>query len=110
MSAKYPVITICGSMRYFPQMLNHAEQLTTNGNIVLMGFNSTYLGGKIADDVKIMLDDMHKHKIDMSDYVHIIGDHIGQSTRDEIRYATEKGVPVTYYDDNIQMLLTREVP
>lgn len=38
---------------------------------------------------KEMLDDMHKRKIDMADYIYVInvGGYIGDSTRSEIEYA-----------------------
>ena len=42
---------------------------------------------------KEMLDDMHKRKIDMADYIYVINvdGYIGDSTRSEIEYAIEQG-------------------
>lgn len=102
MSAKYPVVTVCGSMRYYHQMLTHAGNLTRQGRIVIMPFVSDYVGGQTEDSVKRMLDDMHRHKIDMANIVHVIGEHIGESTAREIRYARERGVPIEYYNGDLE--------
>ena len=49
---------------------------------------------------KIMLDDMHKRKIDMADEIFVInvGGYIGESTRSEIEYAKSAGKPVRYLE------------
>lgn len=89
----FKVTTICGSMRFYPQMLHLAERLTSEGEIVLMPF-VTYNGGvKVeGDEFADMLDSMHKAKIDMSHGIYVVtGEHgyIGSSTRSEIDYATD---------------------
>jgi hypothetical protein len=86
----YPVVTICGSMRYFDEMLTYAHGFTHDGYIVLMPF-VVKQGQKSDPDENIgnMLDDMHKRKIDMSDLVAIVGSHRGESTTSEIAYAKE---------------------
>ena len=50
---------------------------------------------------KEMLDDMHKRKIDMADEIFVINvdGYIGESTRSEINYAMEKGMPVRYLEE-----------
>ena len=47
-----------------------------------------------------MLDLMHRAKIRMSRLVYVVnlGGYIGESTRGEIEYATEIGIPVEYDD------------
>jgi hypothetical protein len=92
----FPVVTICGSMRYFTRMIEVAGQLTRDQAIVLMPFVGDYVGGKDPDDVKHMLDEMHRVKIDMSEAIYVIGEHIGESTQSEIRYATETGKTICY--------------
>lgn len=46
---------------------------------------------------------MHKRKIDMADAIFVInvGGYIGDSTRSEILYAAEKGMPIRYLEDSI---------
>jgi|ERR1039458_7740630 hypothetical protein len=96
MSAEYPVTTICGSMRFYDEMLKVAAILTADGYIVLMPFVSSYMGGKESDEQKKMLDEMHKVKIDMSQSITVVGwrVHLGESTKEEIEYAkaTEKDI------------------
>jgi hypothetical protein len=93
---QFPVACICGSMRYWNKMLEHAQRLTADGWIVLMPFVADYTGGKPADETKEMLDDMHRTKISKSDRVYVIGLHIGESTSREIDYADEIDIPVSY--------------
>ncbi|NCB33597.1 MAG: hypothetical protein EOM64_06905, partial [Erysipelotrichia bacterium] len=52
---------------------------------------------------KIMLDDMHKRKIDMADEIFVINKngYIGDSTRSEIAYAESHGKPVKYLEPAI---------
>lgn len=90
--ASYDVVTICGSMRYFPRMLAVAAQLTEQGWIVLMPFT-------VAEEEslsKLMLDGMHRAKIDMSRGIVVVGKHIGKSTKAEIEYAIEHGKTVRH--------------
>ena len=53
----------------------------------------------ITDEQKIMLDDIHKRKIDMADEIFVInkGGYIGSSTRSEIEYAKSKGKVARYF-------------
>lgn len=94
MSTRFAVITICGSMRYYREMIKAAEQLTSFEYVVLMPFVSDYMGGVSADERKKMLDEMHKQKIDMADSILVIGEHRGDSTLTEINYAYLSGKPV----------------
>jgi hypothetical protein len=89
----YPVTTICGSMRFYPEMLKLAERLTAEGQIVLMPFVTK---GSAAADAA-MLDEMHRRKIDMSDSIHVVtgaASYVGDSTRGEIDYARSAGKAV----------------
>jgi len=50
---------------------------------------------------KITLDELHKRKIDLADYVLVlnVGGYIGESTRSEIEYAEKIGRPVSYLEE-----------
>jgi hypothetical protein len=102
--AKFPVRTICGSMRYAEMMLDVARHETANGVIVLMPFVADYIGGQPADARKRMLDEMHRAKIDLSECIVVVGSHIGESTASEIAYAQETGKPVYYWDTRLAAL------
>ena len=47
-----------------------------------------------------MLDELHLRKIDLADevYVQNVGGYIGDSTANEIAYATSKGKPIRYLE------------
>lgn len=96
----FPVITICGSMRYYPQMLYVAGYLTRNGWIVLMPHVHYNNGIKDRDDeFAEMLDNMHRSKIAMSERIFIctgLTGYTGESTAREIDYAAEHGIAISY--------------
>ena len=54
------------------------------------------------DRVKLMLDELHKRKIDLADDVLIlnVGGYIGESTRSELNYARAHGKPVRFLEDH----------
>lgn len=102
MVGKYNVITLCGSTKFKDDFIREQKSLTLEGNIVI----SVGLFGHSGDDevwtdnVKEMLDDMHKRKIDMADEIFVInkGGYIGSSTKSEIEYATKTGKKVNYME------------
>lgn len=94
-TTKFPVITICGSMRYFDQMMEAANEYTKLGWIVLMPFVAYIKPGEQENNpVKEMLDEMHFAKIDMSEAILVVGSYRGHSTTREIEYARECRVDV----------------
>ena len=110
MVGKYKVITLCGSTRFKDAFMDAQKKLTLEGNIVI----SVGLFGHSGDDevwegmsedtltaTKLMLDDMHKRKIDMADEIFVInvGGYIGESTRSEIEYAKEHGIGIRYLEE-----------
>ena len=110
MVGKYKVITLCGSTRFKDEFIKAQKRLTLEGNIVI----SVGLFGHSGDEevwenmdegtltkTKIMLDDMHKRKIDMADEIFVINvdGYIGESTRSEIEYARKNGKIIRYLYD-----------
>ena len=106
----YRVITLCGSTRFKDAFMEAQKRLTLDGNIVI----SVGLFGHSGDNevweemdedtltkTKLMLDDMHKRKIDMSDEIYVInvGGYIGDSTRSEIEYAKRTGKDIQYLEE-----------
>lgn len=102
MVGKYKVITLCGSTKFKNEFMQMQKILTLQGYIVI----SVGLFGHAGDtevwskDIKEMLDDMHKRKIDMADEIFVINKnrYIGSSTRSEIEYANLKQIPVIYLE------------
>ena len=109
MCGNYKVITLCGSTRFKNEFMEAQKKLTLEGNIVISvglfghsGDNEVWEG--MDEDTltatKIMLDDMHKRKIDMADEIFVInvGGYIGSSTRSEIEHAQSTGKAVRYLE------------
>lgn len=95
MNKAYPVITLCGSTRFRKEYEMKQKELTLQGNIVisvgLFGHDGDSEVWENMDEgtltkTKMMLDDMHKKKIDMSDSIFVINPqgYIGKSTWSEI--------------------------
>jgi len=110
MVGNYKVITLCGSTRFKDDFMREQKRLTLEGNIVI----SVGLFGHSGDvevwenmtegeltKTKLMLDDMHKRKIDMADEVFVINKngYIGESTRSEIEFATKTNKIVKYMEN-----------
>lgn len=111
MQGKYKVITLCGSTRFKDAFMEAQKRLTLDGNIVISvglfghsGDNEVWEGmdENTLTRTKIMLDDMHKRKIDMADEIYVInvGGYIGESTKSEVAYALEHGKSVRYLETN----------
>lgn len=109
MIGNYKIITLCGSTRFKKEFLDIQKKLTLEGNIVI----SVGLFGHSGDNevwesmdedtltkTKIMLDDMHKRKIDLADEIFVInvGGYIGSSTKSEIEYAKTHGKGIKYLE------------
>ena len=111
MIGKYKVITLCGSTQFKDAFMEAQKKLTLEGNIVisvgLFGHSgdSEVWEGMYEDTLtktKIMLDDMHKRKIDMADEIFVINvvGYIGSSTRSKIEYAHANGKSVRYLEES----------
>ena len=102
MVGKYKIITLCGSARFIEDFKKMQKKLTLEGHIVMTINNISPADQDIewTNELKAMLDDMHKRKIDLSDEIFVInkGGYIGQSTRSEIEYATKLGKKVNYME------------
>lgn len=87
-------VTVCGSMRFFPHMVQVATDETVAGRIVLLPFVVIRPDRQLDNRVKAELDVLHRHKIDAADHILVVTDHtgyIGESTRGEIEYAAARG-------------------
>ena len=102
MVGNYKVITLCGSTKFKEEFIKAQKELTLQGNIVisvgLFGHADGDYQTVLTENIKVMLDDMHKRKIDMADEIFVInkGEYIGSSTKGEIEYALKTGKPVNY--------------
>lgn len=103
MIGNYKVITLCGSTRFKEDFERVNKELTLAGNIVISVGCFGHAGDVFTDEQKIMLDDIHKRKIDMADAIYVINKdgYIGSSTRSEIQYATRLGKQIIFMEDDL---------
>lgn len=97
---KPEIVCFCGSTRFFRAFDEWNYRFTLDGYIVLnIGCNTKSDESlKLTVEDKAKLDELHKHKIDLCDWVFVldVDGYIGESTRSEIRYAEAHGKPVRY--------------
>lgn len=104
MKKTFKVITLCGSTKFKDEFLKAQRDLTLQKNIVIsvgmFGHADNEYQTVITDEVKKMLDEMHKRRIDMADEIFVINvnDYIGANTRNEISYAKKTGKKVNYLE------------
>jgi hypothetical protein len=109
------IVVLCGSTRFYDAYQRANAEETLKGHIVLtIGAvpESTaprkpgQVGKRLIDDIaispaqKVMLDELHKRKIDMADEVLVlnVGGYIGTSTAGEIEYAELRGKPIRWLE------------
>jgi hypothetical protein len=102
------IVCLCGSTRFYEKFREWNLALTLRGEIVLsIGCDTKsdadlHAAGELGPAaVKVALDELHKRKIDLADYVVIlnVGGYIGESTRGEVGYAIAHGKPVLYLEE-----------
>ena len=103
MIGKYKVITLCGSTRFKDDFERVNKELTFAGNIVISVGCFGHAGDTFTEEQKVMLDDIHKRKIDMADAIYVINKdgYIGSSTKSEINYAIRTGKQVIFMEDDL---------
>lgn len=91
------VITISGSMRFYEDMIRVGEELSMNGNIVLLPFKD-HNGANMTDEVMKMHIELHERRIDMSDKLFVVNKdgYIGEQVRHEIIYTMKNHKPVEF--------------
>ena len=96
-------ITICGSMRYIPEMLMEYCRLSLEGHLVYLPVIRTNAneGSKISNALKEQLQQLHFKKIRLSDFIFVVnpGGYIGEGTLAEIEYAKRCKIPVKYLEE-----------
>lgn len=100
MIGAYKIVTLCGSTKFKEEFFKAQKELTLGGYIVISVGLFGHSGDVLTEDDKVMLDDMHKRKIDMADEIFVInvGGYIGNSTRSEIEYAKFTNKPIKYLE------------
>lgn len=105
------VITLCGSTKFKQEFLNVNKWLTLQENVVIsVGLFGQVDNEPILIEEKDLLDKIHFAKIDLANEIFVIdvNGYIGNSTRNEIEYATKQGKNIRYLSkekDDFEMWL-----
>lgn len=94
------VITLCGSSKYEQEFKLANAYLSLKGNVVIsLGIFGHSNKIEFKEEQKILLDDIHKQKIDISDEIFVIDvdKYIGMSTKSEIDYAMIRMMKIRYW-------------
>ena len=94
------IVTLCGSTKFKQQFLEVQKRLSLEGKIVISVSMFGHADNEpITPEQKVALDQLHFRKIDLSDTIYVIDveSYIGESTRNEIAYATKSGKNIRYY-------------
>lgn len=102
------IVVLCGSTRFVDTFNEWRKNLTHQGQIVLsIEIVTTQQREEDPQHVnrhnKEMLDELHKRKIDLADYVMVlnVGGYVGESTRSEIDYALAHGKSILYLEEPV---------
>ena len=100
------IITVCGSLRFYKEMMEITEKMELQGNCMLVPIYNPTRPNK--DDFTIeealMLDKMHKERIKLADAILVVNvdGYIGNSTKSEIEFAESLNKEILYYTDLIK--------
>lgn len=99
MNQRPTIVCLCGSTRFKSEFEEAEKNLTLKGQIVLtVGLFGHADGIELTDGEKKGLDELHRRKIDLADYVLFINpqDYLGESTSRELAYAHIHNKPVSF--------------
>ena len=106
MNERPMIVCLCGSTRFMDAFFRANYEETMSGRIVLSVGAYPNAGGIHGQTVgctpeqKIMLDALHKRKIDLADEILVlnVGGYIGESTRSEIEHARKRGKKIRFLE------------
>lgn len=100
------IVCLCGSTRFTKAFQKANLDETLAGRIVLTvgcdlgSDNELWPDSETRLSIKLRLDHLHKRKIDLADEILVlnVGGYIGDSTRDEIRYAETRNKGIRFLE------------
>lgn len=100
--ATYPVVTLCGSLRFRDQLERLAVELTLAGHVVLAP-TAPSAGVELDAEDRARLGRLHLQRIEMADEVVVVnvGGYVGESTQREIAHARARGIPVRFVEPRV---------
>ena len=100
------VITVCGSLKFYREMMEITEKMELQGNCMLVPIYNPNKTSKddFSEEEALMLDKIHKERIKLSDSILVVNvnGYIGDSTKSEIEFAKSLNKEIIYYTDLIR--------
>lgn len=100
------IITVCGSLRFYKEMMEITEKMELQGNCMLVPIYNPTRPNKddFTKEEALMLDKTHKERIKLADAILVINvdGYIGNSTKSEIEFAESLNKKILYYTDLIK--------
>lgn len=100
------IITVCGSLRFYKEMMEITEEMELQGNCMLVPIYNPARPNKddFTKEDALTLDKMHKEKIKLADAILVVNvdGYIGNSTKSEIEFAKSLNKEILYYTDLIK--------
>lgn len=97
------IITVCGSLRFYKEMMDITEKMELEGNCMLVPIYNPSKSSKddFTEEEALMLDKMHKERIKLADAILVVNvdGYIGNSTSKEIEFAKALNKEIMYYTD-----------
>ncbi len=97
------IITVCGSLRFYKEMMEVTEKMELEGICMLVPIYNPSRPNKddFTEDEALMLDKMHKERIKLADAILVVNvdGYIGSSTSKEIEFAKSLNKEIIYYTD-----------
>ena len=97
------IITVCGSLKFYKEMMEITEKMELQGNCMLVPIYNPSKSSKddFTEEEALILHKMHKERIKLSDSVLVVNvnDYIGSSTKSEIEFAKSLNKEIIYYTD-----------
>jgi len=99
---KRKVVTICGSLKFWDKIQEISERLELENEYVVIGIVTHVIDRDLTESEKELLGELHRTKIDLSDAIFVVnvGGYIGESVKNEIEYAKEKGKEIIYLENS----------
>ncbi len=99
------IITVCGSLKFYKEMMEITEKMELQENCMLVPIYNPSKPSKddFTKKEALILDKMHKERIKLADAILVVdvGGYVGKSTRKEIEYAKSLDKEIIYYTDLI---------
>lgn len=100
------IITVCGSLKFYKEMMDITEKMELQGNCMLVPIYNPSKPSKddFTEEEALMLDKMHKERIKLANAILVVNvnNYIGNSTKKEIELAKSLNKEIIYYTDLIK--------